>query len=597
MTLRFDLDDQKDALLFMADHSVAESGVPREILKSTLDDSRRGFWTVFCISFVLNLLMLVSPIYMMQVFDRVLTSGRVETLIMLTLIAAVAIFVLGQLDTLRQRTLTRIGLWFDQRLAIPVLSSSIQRAHGTNEVSAEPMRDVSSLRGFLGGQGIIPFLDSPWVPFFVLIIFFLHPLLGVVALLGAVALFVLALVSEFATRAPTRQAGEKQLAAWSQAEGAVRNSEVVQAMGMMPSLLRRWSQHNNEALQKQLRASDRSAEISGYIKAIRIFVQVAILGLGAYLVIGGSLTAGGMIAASILLGRGLAPVEQSVGAWRNLQNARAAYQRIRDVLEHGEGESEKLRLTKPKGRLSVEAVTYEPKGTKRPIIDAVSFDLDPGEAIAVVGPSASGKSTLCRLLVGVLSPTDGAVRLDGADVRSWPRNQFGEHVGYLPQMVSLFDGTVAENIARMADPDSDQVIEAAKRADVHDMVLRLADGYNTPVSEVGPLLSGGQRQRLGLARALYGNPCLLVLDEPNSNLDQEGEIALMKTIDRLRKDGTSVVMVAHRTSVISHVDKLLILVDGKVRMLGPCDEVIAEVGAARSPVAGMDTRLRGEGAR
>ncbi|MEM9123791.1 MAG: ATP-binding cassette domain-containing protein, partial [Pseudomonadota bacterium] len=367
--------------------------------------------------------------------------------------------------------------------------------------------------------------------------------------------------------------------------------------GMMPSLLRRWSQHNNEALQKQLRASDRSAEISGYIKAIRIFVQVAILGLGAYLVIGGSLTAGGMIAASILLGRGLAPVEQSVGAWRNLQNARAAYQRIRDVLEHGEGESEKLRLTKPEGRLSVEAVTYEPKGTKRPIIDAVSFDLDPGEAIAVVGPSASGKSTLCRLLVGVLSPTDGAVRLDGADVRSWPRNQFGEHVGYLPQMVSLFDGTVAENIARMADPDSDQVIEAAKRADVHDMVLRLADGYNTPVSEVGPLLSGGQRQRLGLARALYGNPCLLVLDEPNSNLDQEGEIALMKTIDRLRKDGTSVVMVAHRTSVISHVDKLLILVDGKVRMLGPCDEVIAEVGAARSPVAGMDTRLRGEGAR
>ncbi|MEM8785800.1 MAG: type I secretion system permease/ATPase, partial [Pseudomonadota bacterium] len=495
MTLRFDLDDQKDALLFMADHSVAESGVPREILKSTLDDSRRGFWTVFCISFVLNLLMLVSPIYMMQVFDRVLTSGRVETLIMLTLIAAVAIFVLGQLDTLRQRTLTRIGLWFDQRLAIPVLSSSIQRAHGTNEVSAEPMRDVSSLRGFLGGQGIIPFLDSPWVPFFVLIIFFLHPLLGVVALLGAVALFVLALVSEFATRAPTRQAGEKQLAAWSQAEGAVRNSEVVQAMGMMPSLLRRWSQHNNEALQKQLRASDRSAEISGYIKAIRIFVQVAILGLGAYLVIGGSLTAGGMIAASILLGRGLAPVEQSVGAWRNLQNARAAYQRIRDVLEHGEGESEKLRLTKPEGRLSVEAVTYEPKGTKRPIIDAVSFELDPGEAIAVVGPSASGKSTLCRLLVGVLSPTDGAVRLDGADVRSWPRNQFGEHVGYLPQMVSLFDGTVAENIARMADPDSDQVIEAAKRADVHDMVLRLADGYNTPVSEVGPLLSGGQRQR------------------------------------------------------------------------------------------------------
>lgn len=550
--------------------------VPQEVLSETLRSTKRGFYSVFAMSFMLNLLMLVSPIYMMQVFDRVLSSGRVETLIMLTIIAAGAILVLGQLETLRQRVLTRVGFWMDGRLAIPLLSCSVQEAARTHRPSGEAMRDLSRLRSFFGSQSILPFLDSPWVPFYVLIIFLLHPLMGLVALAGAVVLFALAVVSEFATREPQAEAHGKQAAAFQQAESATRNAEVVQAMGMLDAVLERWAGHNKQAVDKHLKAADFAAMITGHIKAIRLLVQIAILGLGAYLVLQGALTAGGMIAASILLGRGLAPVEQSVGAWRSMIGARNAYDRVAKLLRDGDAEPAKLMLSRPEGHVTIEGLTYQPEGAKEPVLEDIAFELEPGESIAVVGPSASGKSTLCRLIVGVLRPTKGAVRLDGAEVWTWPRAQLGRHVGYLPQQVALFEGTVAENIARMGSPKAERVIEAAKKADVHDMILRLPEGYNTPIGDVGPFLSGGQRQRLGLARALYGQPCLLVLDEPNSNLDQEGEAALLRTIDALREDGTSVVMVAHRMGVISHVDKLLILHEGRVRMLGPCNEVIAE---------------------
>lgn len=371
------------------------------------------------------------------------------------------------------------------------------------------------------------------------------------------------------------------MTALSHADKTVRNAEIVEAMGLLPNLLMRWADLNNSVLQHQSRAGDRAAELGGATKFIRMALQTAILGLGAYLVLNGRMSSGGMIAASILLGRGLAPIEQSIGAWKGFVAARAAFDRLDKVLEAVPPQPDRMALSEPTGHLSVEGLGFVPPGSNKPILRNVTFDLEPGEALAIIGPSAAGKSTLCRMLVGVFQPSTGSVRLDGAEVSMWDRTEFGSHIGYLPQSVDLFDGTVAQNIARMGEADAIDVITAAKLAGVHEMILKLPEGYDTELADGGSILSGGQRQRIGLARALFGDPCLLVLDEPNSNLDQDGEIALMQTIDQLRASGTAIVMVAHRSSVISHVDKLVVLANGSVQMSGPCDEVVQQLSAKR----------------
>jgi len=564
----------------MAPPTLPQTSEPT-LLQDLLKKARRGFVPVLVFSCVFNLLMLVSPIYMMQVFDRVLTSGHTETLLVLTAIAIVALMVLGQMDTYRQRLLNRIGVWLDQSLSLPVLSRAMKLSLDGAGVGAQPLRDLTQVRSFAASPALFPMIDAPWVPIFLTMIFILHPWLGLLSLFGAIGIFAIAYLNELATRTSLTEANQAQIKAFSEADKTVRQAEIVQAMGLLPNLMSRWAAINNQVLHHQSAAGDRAAEIGGITKFVRLSLQIGILGLGAYLVLANELTAGGMIAASILLGRGLAPVEQSIGAWKSWVAARAAYHRLNGVLSAVPDDPPRMALSKPTGHISVEALTFVPKGSTKPILRNVTFDIKPGEAMAVVGPSAAGKSTLCRLMVGVFAPTAGHVRLDGAEVFFWDRSDFGLHVGYLPQNVEFFDATVSENIARMGTPDSVAVIKAAKLAGVHDMILRLPQGYDTQLSDGATTLSGGQKQRIGLARALFGDPCLLVLDEPNAHLDQEGEAALMRTIDHLRACGTAILMVAHRSSVISHVDKLLVLQAGQVQMLGPCDDVISQMSTRR----------------
>lgn len=556
-------------------------------LDHALHEARRGLLVVAALSLFLNLLALASPLYMFQVFDRVLASGRVETLVALTAIAAFALLCLGALEVIRSRVLGRISTWLDRALARAVLNASVGETLAGRPIGGQAMSDLAQLRGFINGQGIVPIFDAPWTPIFVAVIWLLHPWLGMLALLSAALLFALALANELLTRAPLAGASQAWLTAQRRYETALRNAEVVQAMGMLPALLARWQGDHERGLDGQAQASDRTGWIHGTSKFVRLFVQVAILGLGAYLVLQGDLTSGGMIASSIVLGRALAPVEQAIGAWKSFVAARAGHDRLRRLLQRHPDEPAAIELPAPEGRISVDQLSFRaPDG--RPILRGVSFELAAGEVLAVVGPSASGKSTLCRLLTGVWPPDGGHVRLDGAEVHRWGRVDFGRHVGYLPQDVELFAGSVRDNIARMTDAPDDAVIAAAQLAGVHDMILHLAKGYATEVGPQGAILSGGQRQCIGLARAMFGTPRVVVLDEPSASLDQVGESAVLDAIGRLKARGSTVILVVHRPRLLTHVDKVLVLSEGAGVVFGPRDQVLARImvrGAERPAVA------------
>ncbi len=551
-------------------------------LDKAMREARPGFVLNGVFSFFLNLLMLVTPIYMMQVFDRVLSSGRTETLLYLTVIAGFALLVLGALEATRTVVLNRISAWSDRRLSGPLIAASVAAKLGGSHTGSQPLRDLGQMRSFLSGQGINPLFDAPWVPIFVAFIWFLHPWLGMLALGGAVILFILALLNDRLTRGPLRASSQVSVGAYSKADAAIRNADIVQAMGLLPGLMRRWQDDNEKALEGQSIAGERGGLIMGTSKFFRLFVQVGILGLGALLVLRGELTSGGMIAGSILLGRALAPVEQAIGAWRNLINARAAMERLQKLLHAVPERPAGMSLPAPSGHLLAERVSFIPPGSQKPVIKQVSFELEAGETMGLIGPSAAGKSTLCRLLVGTWPPTAGHVRLDGADVHSWDRVDFGRYVGYLPQDVELFSGTVRENIARMnQDADDEDIIKAAREAGVHEMILQLPEGYDTDIGDAGTILSGGQRQRIGLARALFGEPKLLVLDEPNANLDHEGEAALVRAVTRAKERKTTVIMVSHRPSLVNQVDKLLMLRDGAVEMFGEREQIMGRLTAQR----------------
>ncbi len=545
-------------------------------LDDALREARRGLLVVAALSLFLNLLALASPLYMFQVFDRVLASGRIETLVALTLIAAFALLCLGALDVIRSHTLARISGWLDRVLARAVLKASVQETLAGRAIGGQGMSDLAQLRGFINSQAVFPIFDAPWTPVFVAVIWLVHPWLGMLALISAALLFGLALANELVTRAPLAGASQAWLTAQRRYETALRNAEVVQAMGMLPALLSRWQVDHERVLDGQARASDRTGWIFGTTKFVRLFVQIAILGLGAYLVLEGALTSGGMIACSILLGRALAPVEQAIGAWKSFVAARASHDRLRRLLQRHPSEAAAIQLPVPEGRISVDQLQFRaPDG--RPILKGISFELAAGEVLAVVGPSASGKSTLCRLLTGVWPPTAGHVRLDGAEVHLWGRDDFGRHVGYLPQDVGLFAGSVRDNIARMTDAPDDAVIAAAQFAGVHDMILHLPDGYATEVGPQGAILSGGQRQCIGLARAMFGMPRVVVLDEPSASLDEVGESAVLDAIGRLKARGSTVVLVVHRPRLLTHVDKVLVLSEGASVLFGPRDRVLARI--------------------
>jgi PrtD family type I secretion system ABC transporter len=546
--------------------------------------ARAGYGLIFVggMSLFLNLLVLVQPLFMFQVFDRVLGSGRVPTLVALVVVAGFALLVLGVLDAIRNQALVRISVWLERALGPAAITASLQETLRGRSIGAQALRDLTTIRGFINSPAILPIFDAPWTPIFIVIVWLVHSWLGMLALGAAGLLFALAVLTELTTRRPLREANEQLVTVLHQAEAGVRNAEVVQALGMLPALLRRWETGSGGVLGRQIIAADRAGVFSGASKFVRSFVQIAMLALGAYLVLLGELTAGGMIASSILLGRALAPVEQAIAGWKSFIGARTAHGRLNALLKRNPEPETTTRLPEPAGKITAESVVFVAPGGTTAILKGLSFQIEPGEMVAVVGPSASGKSTLCRLLVGIWPPSRGSLRLDGAEIHAWDRTDFGRHVGYLPQDFELFSGSVKENIARLGPASEEAVIEAADLAGAHEMILHLPEGYATQIGPDGPVLSGGQRQRIGLARALFGQPRVVVLDEPNANLDQDGDDALLEAIAKLKRRRATVVMVAHRPSLLTHVDRVLVMRDGAISMLGPRDEVLLRITDTRS---------------
>jgi PrtD family type I secretion system ABC transporter len=511
---------------------------------------------------------------MMQVYDRVLTSGSVPTLIYLALLAAALLICSALLEGTRARVLVRLGGRLDELLSAQLFARLVSSDPFPGSAKARSLRDLDTLRNFLTGAGLFFFFDAPWTPLFLAVICILHPLLFVVSLVGAVALFALAVVSELVTRRPLTDAGLHMTAATQFAADVAANADTVEAMGMMAGLRERWLVQWRHGLSLQSAASDRAGLLTATTKFVRPMLQVAILGAGAYLALQQKISPGAMVAASIMMGRALAPVEGAIGNWRSFVLARGAYGRIRAILASPPRRTSKLPLPKPDGFISVEQLVGAPPGLGRPVVRNISFGLGAGEALGIVGPSGSGKSTLARFIVGVWAPTSGCVRLAGVDVAGWNRSELGPHLGYLSQNIELFDGTIAENIARFSVADAEAIITAAKKAGVHEMILCMPDGYDTRVGLGGNVLSGGQRQRIGLARALYGSPSLIVLDEPNSNLDGHGETALLASLRELKEQGASVIVVSHRPSVLEAMDKILLLRDGEVGEFGSRHDVL-----------------------
>lgn len=546
-------------------------------LARILGKCRSAFVGALVFSMFINLLMLVSPLYMLQIYDRVLASRNETTLLVLTLIAVGLIAVSAALEGLRSRVLVRVGGRLDEMLSGRVFTALFKQAvRRPNGGSAQALRDLDAVRDFLTGQGLFAFFDAPWMPIYLAAIFLIDPLLGWVATAGGIILFTLAIVTEIATRNTLNEATAANIGAARFVETSLRNVEALEAMGMVSAMLGRWRARRGRVLQLQALASDRAGLITAISKFTRVVLQIAILGFGAYLVIHNHITAGLMIAASIMMGRALAPVEMAVGSWKQFLAARSAYDRLSGLLAAVPPEGERMPLPPPRGDVQVERAIVVPPGAANPVLKAVSFEVSAGEAVGIIGPSAAGKSSLARLLVGIWLPQAGAVRIDGADVETWDRDRLGPYIGYLPQDIELFEGTVAENIARFGEVDSEAVIEAATRAGVHELILRLPSGYDTQIGPGGQSLSGGQRQRVGLARALYNDPAIIVLDEPNAYLDAEGEAALARTLADLRARRRTTLVITHRPSLLAGVDHIMVMKDGMVERFGPRDEVLAQ---------------------
>lgn len=547
-------------------------------LKNTILKFKSAFIFVGFFSLIINVLLLVSPLYMLQIYDRVLSSGSQETLIALTGIAIFLLIVLGMLEVVRSRVLIRVGTDLDEitkgKVFEGLFEAGLRRGVTSN---SQGIRDLETVRQFLSSNALFVFYDAPWVPFFIGLIFVLHPLLGTISLVGALVIFSLAMATEFFSRGIFKEAAGHAVRSSTFAEASLRNSDVLQAMGMLPQVNQRWQAIHNPMVNLQSKANARVGILVGASKVVRFSLQVFILGAGAWLVLQQDSTPGVMIAASIIMGRALAPVEQAIGTWRSFVGARTAYQRLEELLAHQDSTREVVNLPRPEGRLLVNHLFASPPNYQKPVLKDINFVLEPGQALGVIGPSAAGKTTLARLLVGVWPPLQGHVRLDGADIYSWDSASRGPYLGYLPQDVELFSGTIAENIGRFEELDSDAVIAAANLAGCHELILQLPQGYETRIGEGGSCLSGGQRQRIALARAVFRAPAFIVLDEPDSNLDSSGEAALVETITRLKAQETTVVLIAHNTRLLQVVDKILLLNDGQVGVFGAKDEVLGQL--------------------
>lgn len=551
----------------------------REELREARKESRGLYWFVGIFSFFVNLLMLTGPIYMLQVYDRVLGSRSVETLIALSALVAFLYGMMGLLDYARGRIMGRVAARFQARLDRRVFDAVIRKAAlAPDERTETGLRDLEAVQRLMSSPVLMSIFDMPWTPLFVAGIWLFHPWLGTLALVGGTILIIVTVINQWVTRRPAAKANMSTVAAESVSNQIRNESEMVQAMGMRDAAFARWQVARNESLQSQIGAADLGGTFTTTTKTFRLFLQSAMLGLGAYLVLQNELTPGAMIAGSILLGRALAPIELAVGQWALVQRAMRGWSSLAELLAMVPPEPPRTPLPKPRAQLDVKQVTVVPPGDQQAALKSISFSVSPGQAVGVIGASGAGKSTLARALTGVWRPAGGKIRLDGAALDQFEPTVLGQHIGYLPQRVQLFDGTITENIARLAEqPDPQAVVAAARKADAHEMILKLPDGYDTRVSATGGRLSGGQMQRIGLARAMYGDPVVLVLDEPNSNLDNEGSEAVNTAIRGFKANGKSILIMAHRPAAIKECDLLLMLDGGAVRAFGPKEKVLREV--------------------
>jgi PrtD family type I secretion system ABC transporter len=530
-------------------------------------------------SLFINMLALVSPLYMLQVYDRVLSSRNLMTLLFLTIIAVFLYLVYGSLEGLRSRVLVRGGARFENVLRTPLFETTFAAMLGrkSGTVEAQPFRDADMVREFVTGSAMLAFFDLPWVPLFIAASFLLHPIFGWLAIGSGILTLIFTIINEYSTTKLLHRATQASISAHADVSATLRNSEVMRAMGMTPGLKDRWAERRDEQIVWQAVASDRGSALMAGLKSFRQIVQVLILGVGGYLVLEGELSAGGIVAASIIVGRALAPIELTVSQWKVFQGARGAWGRLQDLFRQIPQNQLRMPLPAPKGDIRVEQIVAAAPGEKTPILRGVSFQIEKGDALAVIGPSAAGKSSLIRVLLGVWPAHAGTVRFDGFEVNHWNPNDLGPHIGYLPQDVELFAGTVAQNIARFREAEHGDVISAAELAGVHEMVQHMPNGYDTQIGEGGHALSGGQRQRVGLARALFGKPAIVVLDEPNANLDSTGESALVAAIRYLKQAGSTVIFVTHKTNMLTLADKVLLMEQGAVRLYGERDEVFAKI--------------------
>ncbi|EKE44206.1 type I secretion system ATPase [Oceaniovalibus guishaninsula JLT2003] len=562
-------------------------------LRGIRAESRALFWAVGLFSLFVNLLMLTGPIYMLQVYDRVLGSRSEETLLALTVLLAFLFLIMGLLDFARGRILARIGARFQARLDRRVFAAMVRR----NAVAPESdqgqnhLRDLESVQRLLSAPVLTALFDMPWTPIFLFAIFVFHPWLGMLAVTGGGILIGVAVLNQLTTSGPVARANQAGARAERMSEQIRSEAEMVRSLGMQEATFGRWNKLRDASLDETIRASDLGGGYSVGTKTFRLFLQSAMLGLGAYLVLQGQMTAGGIIAGSILLGRALAPVDLALGQWQLIQRAQQGWNSLARLLSTVPVEPPRTSLPRPRALLSVNQVTIIPPGQQQASVRLVSFEVAPGEAVGIIGPSGSGKSTLARAITGVWRVSGGKIRLDGAALDQYEPDVLGRHIGYLPQRVQLFDGTIAQNIARLREDAADaDIVKAAQMAAAHEMILRLPDGYDTQVSAAGGRLSGGQVQRIGLARAMFGDPVLLVLDEPNSNLDNEGTIALNRAMEQVKATGGAILIMAHRPSAIETCEKLLVLDQGMRRAFGQRDEVLRDMVSNHSQIAGAANR-------
>ncbi len=552
-------------------------------LKDAVATLKNSFLFVGFVSMFTNILMLVSPLYMLQLYDRVLMSRSVDTLILLTIIVVILFITYGLLEMVRSRLLVRIGNRFDLMLSNRVFNSLFVLANQfPSKASSQPLTDLTTVRQYMSSHAVFGFFDSPWIPIYIIVLFLFHPLFGYFAIFSAIILTIISILNQKLTKDKLQEAAELSTVSNRFIESNLRNAEVVNAMGMIDNIKQRWQVRYYSFLNAQTDASDQGGIWSNSSKTLRMMFQSLILGLGGYLVIVGELSPGMMIAGSIILGRALAPLDLLTNSWKQFSGAKTSYERLNIFLQSFPEKKEYMKLPAPKGELLLENIVVVPPGAKQASLMQISMTINKGDIVGIIGHSAAGKSSLARAVLGIWPLHSGKVRLDKSDINQWKKEDLGEYIGYLPQDIELFEGTISENIARFGEVNADKVLESASLAGVHEMILRLPEGYDTKIGLGGTSLSGGQRQRIGFARAIYGDPVFVVLDEPNSNLDDAGELALLQAINRLKSKQTTVIVITHRLDILQATTKLAVLKAGTLQMYGNKDAVLAKLYPAKA---------------